>query len=253
MLETSPEDEVPPSGTPCIVCRALGHWCAAYRYVGKTDEGICRPCLEFKNCPLNQRGSEENDLVDFRAVKKEILDAPQTELDASVAVRVGCTPHYVRSVRKQAGVPLIMDKCSVEECPNNARGGYSFCDTKHRNKLEEQIYERLVASRKANKSKYHKKDKPKPVKELIAHIKYEDSPASTTTIGQVEWPVPELTQEIIIEMEKQVELEVQKEIETVMPAIRASEEMYSAVIRDVEAKILQWQSLLGMLKLLRGA
>lgn len=41
----------PPAGTPCVVCEAGGHFCAADQYVaGDSGKGICTPCVDGTEC-----------------------------------------------------------------------------------------------------------------------------------------------------------------------------------------------------------
>lgn len=47
------EMDVPPAGTPCVVCKAMGHFCAADQYTaGDSGNGICNACVNQQDCEV---------------------------------------------------------------------------------------------------------------------------------------------------------------------------------------------------------
>lgn len=64
------DDDAPSPGTPCCVCRSIGHFCQATAMTaGDSGNGICAACLEGRDC-------------DVMRVRKGVLD-PGDRLDKS--------------------------------------------------------------------------------------------------------------------------------------------------------------------------
>jgi len=107
----------PPLGTPCIVCKRLGHWCPAHRYIGSTDDGICNPCAESEDCP--QVKARSKTLVD-EDVFTPTLPAPVKKIDPAAE-------------KKQ-----IPGKCSIFNCGHKAAPNGTFCSERHYAELVEE-------------------------------------------------------------------------------------------------------------------
>jgi hypothetical protein len=157
------DEDVPPPGSPCIVCRATGHFCAASRYLKNTDDGICLACLQGRNCSQTaakmRDEQEEGDHLISEALRQDILTAPAIESDESIGDRTGISAQYVSRIRKQAGIVGPRTKCSIDGCENFALKNYSFCPINHGKELRTEQYDLIVAKRKLE----YKSRKPKAV------------------------------------------------------------------------------------------
>lgn len=70
-------DDKPPAGTPCLPCKKLGHWCPAAKYIGQTDDGICKDCAEQKNCQVAARQKQkEYDVFDVPLTPAPVRHIP---------------------------------------------------------------------------------------------------------------------------------------------------------------------------------
>ncbi len=82
------DDDVPPAGTQCAGCRAMGHWCAAKRYCGES-KALCLPCANGVDC----------DVVTALRRAKQISESGEIVLD-----RFDRPPAPCRSIRVAPGV-----------------------------------------------------------------------------------------------------------------------------------------------------
>ena len=62
-IEPNLEPDLPPTGTPCCVCKAAGHWCQADQYVAGGGEVGLRSCGQSSQGRVagDQTGTEEAD------------------------------------------------------------------------------------------------------------------------------------------------------------------------------------------------
>lgn len=144
------DEDIPPAGMPCLVCRSLGHFCQANRYVTDGEEGICASCHEQKNCSQVKATKHDDDgesemITD--ALRESILSSPDSETDASVAHRTGISIHYVARVRDSVK-GISREMCVADRCTNYALKGYSYCPIAHHDQLRTEQHNQMVAQRR---------------------------------------------------------------------------------------------------------
>ena len=86
------EEDRPPVGTPCIVCKGKGHWCQAEQFTaGDSGNGICNACVEGNECS-HALMRKKRDLDDFIPTDSALLPEPVRVIPAPQAVVVQPKP-----------------------------------------------------------------------------------------------------------------------------------------------------------------
>jgi len=78
-IEMNSEDmlnvDIPPAGTPCIVCKGNGHWCQADQYTaGDSGNGICDACADGLECDVVK--ARKAAAIPFQPERLDVSPAP---------------------------------------------------------------------------------------------------------------------------------------------------------------------------------
>lgn len=106
-------DDKPPAGTPCVKCKARGHWCPAAQYVGETDDGICKHCAGGTDCPVAQRLKKKE--FDVFTVPADSFPAPVKHVPIPVAAE---TTQPVPVIQQ---ITSVVDKAMAATQPKPAK------------------------------------------------------------------------------------------------------------------------------------
>ena len=91
------DEDRPPAGTPCCVCKSMGHWCQADAWTaGDSGNGICQSCLDGEDCSVMQA----------RKAKAPLFPAKSEPDPAPVRAVVVEKPVPIRLAAPPARTPL---------------------------------------------------------------------------------------------------------------------------------------------------
>lgn len=264
--------ERPPLGTPCIVCKRLGHWCPAHRYIGSTDDGICNPCADKEDCPQ------------VKARSKKVMDED---------VFTPTIPTPVKKIDPVAAAKPVPGKCSVFNCGYKAAPNGTFCSQRHYAELVEERKRTHWANEKRSDGKAKSPPDPAAVSvaisagmeraksegtrigrpaansvdpgeigQLRAQGKSYPEIAKTLGLGlstvkrnapkEVPKPARESAPEVTMQEKREAISILDKPKAAALEVPRAARSSYDEVIADLEEKLAVIQQTIATLKIMRG-